>query len=56
MKLRACALLLAIFCSTILPAQQKEQGTIIDEVQMYVSPDLNAQKLARATREETFRW
>jgi hypothetical protein len=33
-----------------MPAQQKEQGTIINEVQMYVSPDLNSQKLARATR------
>jgi hypothetical protein len=47
MKLRTCALLLAVFCSSILPAQQKEQGTIINEVQMYVSPDLNSQKLAR---------
>jgi hypothetical protein len=51
MKLRTSALLLAIsFFSTVMPAQQKEQGTIIDEVQMYVSPDLTAQKLARATR------
>jgi len=51
MKLRTGALLLAIsFFSLVTPAQQKEQGTIIDEVQMYVSPDANAQKLARATR------
>ena len=51
MKLRTCALLLAIsFFSSVVPAQQKEQGTIINEVQMYVSPDLNSQKLARATR------
>ena len=50
MKLRTCALLLADFFLFILPAQQKEQGTIINEVQMYVSPDLNSQKLARATR------
>jgi hypothetical protein len=51
MKLRTGALLLAIsFLSAAMPAQQKEQGTIIDEVQMYVSPDLTAQKLARATR------
>ncbi|HEY2914059.1 MAG TPA: hypothetical protein VGK21_11920, partial [Candidatus Angelobacter sp.] len=51
MKLKSCALLLAIsvFSST-MRAQQKEQGTIINEVQMYVSPDLNSQKLARATR------
>jgi hypothetical protein len=33
-----------------MPAQEKEQGTLIDEVTMYVSPDLTAQKLARATR------
>ena len=50
MKLRTGALLLAISFSAVLPAQQKEQGTIINEVQMYVSPDLNSQKLARATR------
>ncbi|MGC2744013.1 MAG: hypothetical protein WA672_12545 [Candidatus Angelobacter sp.] len=51
MKLRTGALLVAIsFFSSVMPAQQKEQGTIINEVQMYVSPDLNAQKLARATR------
>jgi hypothetical protein len=34
----------------IMPAQEKEQGTLIDEVTMYVSPDLTAQKLSRATR------
>jgi len=34
MKLRTAALLLAISCFSILPAQQKEQGTVIDEVQM----------------------
>jgi len=51
MKLRTCALLLAIsIFSCMTRAQQKEQGTIINEVQMYVSPDLNSQKLARATR------
>ena len=31
-------------------AQQKEQGTLISEVDMYVSPDPTSQKLARATR------
>jgi hypothetical protein len=51
MKRRTRVLLLALsFFSSIMPAQQKEQGTIIDEVQMYVSPDLTAQKLSRATR------
>jgi hypothetical protein len=52
MKLRTTgALLLAIsLFSAALPAQQKEQGTIIDAVQMYVSPDLTSQKLAQATR------
>ena len=50
MNLRTCALLLAVSCSSILPAQQKEQGTIIAEVEMNVSPDLNSQKLAKATR------
>ncbi len=50
MKLRTCALLLAISCSSILPVQQKEQGTVIAEVEMNVSPDLNSQKLAKATR------
>jgi hypothetical protein len=51
MKLKTAPLLLAIsLFSSTMPAQQKEQGTIIDEVQMYVSPDLTAQKLARATR------
>ncbi len=32
------------------PAQEKEQGTLIAEVDMYVSPDASSQKLARATR------
>ena len=51
MKRRTRVLLVAVsFFSSIMPAQQKEQGTIIDEVQMYVSPDLTAQKLSRATR------
>jgi hypothetical protein len=51
MKLKTSALLLAIsFVSSILPAQQKEQGTIITEVEMNVSPDLNSPKLGRATR------
>jgi hypothetical protein len=52
MKLRTTgALLLATsLFSGALPAQQKEQGTIIDAVQMYVSPDLTSQKLAQATR------
>jgi hypothetical protein len=31
-------------------AQDKEQGTIISDVEMYVSPDTSAQRLARATR------
>lgn len=30
--------------------QEKEQGTIISDVDMYVAPDTTAQKLARATR------
>lgn len=30
--------------------QEKEQGTIISDVDMYVSPDTTAQKLAKATR------
>ncbi len=51
MKLKTSAFLLTIsLLSSTMPAQQKEQGTIIDEVQMYVSPDLTSQKLARATR------
>ncbi|HEY2496957.1 MAG TPA: hypothetical protein VGK24_07800 [Candidatus Angelobacter sp.] len=51
MKLRIGALLLAIsLFPWTMPAQEKEQGTLIDEVTMYVSPDLTAQKLARATR------
>ena len=31
-------------------AQEKEQGTLINEVEMYVSPDPSSQKLATATR------
>jgi hypothetical protein len=52
MKLRTGTLLLAVsFLSAVMTAQQqKEQGTIIDAVQMYVSPDLTSQKLALATR------
>ena len=50
MKLGLGALLAVALFSTTAPAQQKEQGTIIDEVQMYVSPDLTSQKLSRATR------
>jgi len=51
MKLRIGALLLAAsFFTPIMPAQQKEQGTIITEVEMNVSPDLNSPKLGRATR------
>jgi hypothetical protein len=52
MKLRTGTLLLAVsFLSAVMWAQQqKEQGTIIDAVQMYVSPDLTSQKLALATR------
>jgi hypothetical protein len=52
MKLRTSALLLAIsfFCAVMTAQQQKEQGTIIDAVQMYVSPDFTSQKLAQATR------
>jgi outer membrane protein assembly factor BamD (BamD/ComL family) len=51
MKLRMLAVLLAAsLFSPRLPAQEKEQGTVIDEVTMYVSPDATSQKLARATR------
>ena len=52
MKVKTIALLLAIsFFSAVMTAQQqKEQGTIIDAVQMYVSPDFTSQKLALATR------
>jgi hypothetical protein len=51
MNLRIGALLLAVsFFSTTMPAQNKEQGTLIDEVTMYVSPDSTSQTLARATR------
>jgi hypothetical protein len=48
-KQAALALWVAL---AIVPAlaQQKEQGTLISEVDMYVSPDTTSQKLARATR------
>jgi hypothetical protein len=51
MKLRISAFLLIVsFFSATMPAQNKEQGTLIAEVMMYVSPDSTSQKLARATR------
>ena len=31
-------------------SQEKEQGTVISDVDMYVAPDLSSQRLARATR------
>jgi hypothetical protein len=43
------ALLLAL-AAAAASAQDKEQGTIINEVNMYVSPDSTSQQLARATR------
>jgi hypothetical protein len=48
-KQAALALWVAL---AIVPAlaQQKEQGTLISELDMYVSPDTTSQKLARATR------
>jgi hypothetical protein len=40
-----------VLAAAALPAQeQKEQGTLISEVDMHVSPDSASQKLARATR------
>ena len=43
------ALWMALAVTTAF-AQDKEQGTIISDVDMYVTPDTTAQKLARATR------
>ena len=48
--MRAVLMLWAALASATAWAQQKEQGTIISEVDMYVSPDATSQKLARATR------
>jgi hypothetical protein len=49
--LKRTALLLWIALATAAAmAQEKEQGTIISEVDMHVSPDTASQKLARATR------
>jgi len=48
---RAGLVLWLVFAAMPAPAQeQKEQGTLISEVDMYVSPDVSSQKLARATR------
>lgn len=50
-KLKWTALLLWMAtAAATMTAQQKEQGTIISEVDMHVSPDTTSQKLARATR------
>lgn len=49
-KLKPITLLCMAIAATTLMAQQKEQGTLISEVDMYVSPDAASQKLARATR------
>lgn len=46
--LLALWLVLAAMASAF--GQEKEQGTIISDVDMYVSPDTTAQKLAKATR------
>jgi hypothetical protein len=45
----ALALWMALAVAPAL-AQEKEQGTLISEVDMYVSPDASSQKLARVTR------
>ncbi|HET9285082.1 MAG TPA: hypothetical protein VFR24_24295 [Candidatus Angelobacter sp.] len=42
--------LILVMAMTSAFGQEKEQGTIISDVDMYVSPDTTAQKLARATR------
>jgi hypothetical protein len=49
MKWSVLALVLPL-CAVMARAQDKEQGTLITEVDMYVSPDIASQKLARATR------
>jgi hypothetical protein len=49
MKWSVLALVLPL-CAVMARAQEKEQGTLITEVDMYVSPDIASQKLARATR------
>lgn len=49
LKRTALLLWMALAMAAAL-AQEKEQGTIISEVDMYVSPDATSQKLARATR------
>jgi hypothetical protein len=48
--MRTVLMLWAALAGAAAWAQQKEQGTIISEVDMYVSPDATSQKLARATR------
>jgi hypothetical protein len=45
----ALPLVLALAAAAVAE-ESKEQGTIISEVDMYVSPDSTSQKLARATR------
>jgi hypothetical protein len=49
LKRTALLLWLALAAAAAI-AQEKEQGTIISEVDMHVSPDTASQKLARATR------
>lgn len=49
LKQAALALWLALAIAPA-PTQEKEQGTLISEVNMYVSPDATSQKLAKATR------
>ncbi len=49
MKWSVLAFLLALSAGWA-QAQEKEQGTVISEVNMYVSPDSSGQQLARATR------
>src|ERR1051326_759571 len=51
LMLKRSALMLWMFVAVLpAPAQVKEQGTLISEVDMYVSPDSTSQKLATATR------
>ena len=44
------AALMLLLPAVAAAAQDKEQGTLISEVDMYVAPDTTSQKLARATR------
>ncbi|HZD94935.1 MAG TPA: hypothetical protein VE133_11820 [Candidatus Sulfotelmatobacter sp.] len=48
--MRTALLLWAAFFAAAASAQQKEQGTLISEVDMYVSPDATSQRLSRVTR------